>query len=296
MSLRTVFCLLLSILCWSGPAAAREIDVEVAAGVRLHVIDAGPRDAAAPTLLLVPGWRFSGSIWADQVAAFSNDRRVVAIDPRSQGLSTKTAEGDTPEQRAQDLHALIGKLGLGRSVLVGWSQGVQDVAAFVTRYGTADIAGIVLIDSTISKGAAAIAVSPGFAARQLALLPMLSDAPRDYTEGMMRAVITRPFKPGELDALVNTALETPSAIGAAMLVADLFGTDRSGAIDKIDRPTMVVASPRSAELDEQRAMASRIRGAEFHVVENAGHGVFVDRPADFNALLARFLERLRANP
>jgi non-heme chloroperoxidase len=134
----------------SIPASAREFDIDVGAGLSIHVIDQGPIDAKPP-LVFVPGWRFTHSIWADQIAEFSGDRRVIAIDPRSQGASTMTAEGDTPEQRAKDLDRLFARLKIQRIVLVGWSQGVQDVAAYVAAFGTADVAGLVLALITRSQ-------------------------------------------------------------------------------------------------------------------------------------------------
>jgi non-heme chloroperoxidase len=76
-----------------------------------------------------------------------------------------------------------------------------------------------------------------------------------------------------------------------MLVADMFGADRSPVVARIDRPTLVVASPRSFELEDQRETASRIPGADFRIVANAGHAVFFDQPAAFNALLRAFLWR-----
>jgi non-heme chloroperoxidase len=295
MIVRSVTLLIVLFLTTATSARARERDVDVAPSISLHVVDSGPEDSRLPTLVLIPGWGFAGSIWSAQIDAFDDDRRVIAIDPRAQGDSTKTAEGYTPEQRADDLHVLLGKLGVRRFVLVGWSQGVQDVAAYVLRHGTAPIDGVVLVDSTISGGAAGIAGSPGMAAQQLGLLRMLAASPRDYTEGLMRAVITRPLAPAERDALVAQALKTPTAIRAAMLVADLFGTDRSAAIARIDTPALIVASPGSPELAAQRDMARKIAGADFHLVEGAGHAVFFDRPEEFNALLAAFLSRLSSH-
>ena len=292
MIFRSVLLLIGLLFTSATSAQARERDVDVAPGIRLHVVDSGPEDARLPTLVLIPGWGFAGSVWSAQIDAFDDDRRVIAIDPRSQGDSTKTADGYTPEQRADDLHVLLGKLGVGHFVLVGWSQGVQDVAAYVLRHGTASIDGVVLVDSTISAGAASLATSPGAAARQLGLLSILAESPRDYVEGMMRAIITRPLAPAELDALVVQARKTPTAIAAAMLVADLFGTDRSAAVAKIDRPALVIASPRSPDVAAQKGMAVKIAGAEFHVVDDAGHAVFFDQPESFNALLGRFLARL----
>jgi pimeloyl-ACP methyl ester carboxylesterase len=40
-------------------------------------------------------------IWRQQVNAFSKTHRVIAIDPRSQGESTKTTTGNTPKTRVR---------------------------------------------------------------------------------------------------------------------------------------------------------------------------------------------------
>ena len=268
--------------------AATDRFVQVAPQVRLRVIDTGVR-SARPTLVLVPGWTFTADIWRSEIARFSKDRRVIAIDPRSQGASTKTGYGDTPEQRARDLKAVLERLHVGRFVLVGWSQGVQDVAAYVGAFGTADIEGVVLVDSTVSAGASAIAKSPADAAAQFARFDLYSKDPEAYVRGMDGAIIRHPLAPAELDRLVKRQLETPPAIGEAMLVADLFGADRTPALAKFDRPTLVIASAYSPELDAQKAMAAAIPHARFEAVEDAGHAVFVDQPARFDALLAGFL-------
>lgn len=282
--------------CVTSAASARTVDIQAAADVRIHVIDEGPARSDRPTLVLVPGWRFSGSIWAAQIAAFAGDRRVIAIDPRSQGESSKTVEGNTPEQRAQDLHAVLTQLNVDRFVLVGWSQGVQDVAAYVQQYGTAAIDGLVLVDAPVSGGAAGVAQAPEAAASELRLLSIYTRAPRDYTEGMMRAIITRDMPPDELGGLIDQALATPTTTGAAMLVADLFGLDRRPALARMDRPVLVIAAASSPELADQREMVSRLADAEFHAVENAGHAVFIDQPEPFNTLLRGFLVRIERDP
>lgn len=275
------------------PAAHSRME-RVDAMTEIHVLDAGPRSGRRATLVFIPGWRFTASIWSRQIEAFASGRRVIAIDPRSQGESTKTSNGDTPEQRARDLHVVLQRLAVGRRVLVGWSQGVQDVAAYIQQFGTANLDGVVLVDSTISAGAPGVAASSDFAVQQLSLLSLFSASPRRYTEGMIQAVITRPLSPAARNALVDEALKTPTAIGEAMLVADLFTVDRRPALAKIDRPLLVIASPRSSELAQQRAMAARVPHAQFEVVSGAGHAVFVDQPEKFTALLTNFLGRLPA--
>lgn len=272
-------------------AAVRDMSVETSPGVRLHLQVAGSANSK-PALILIPGWRLTASIWQEQLLKFSTERQVMALDPRSQGDSTVTAEGDTPEQRAKDINAVLHKLQVGRSVLVGWSQGVQDVAAYIDQFGTQSLAGVVLVDSTVSRGANAIVEAPQFAARQLGLFSLYATDPEEYTRGMMRAIIKRPLSGAELGLLVSGALKTPTAIGEAMLVADLFGVDRTSVLAKIDRPTLVIASALSQELEAQKKMAGGIPGSRFEVIQDAGHAVFVDQPERFDGLVTDFLAGL----
>jgi pimeloyl-ACP methyl ester carboxylesterase len=275
-------------------AAPRSQSIEVAPHVSLHILEGG-KASSQPTLVLIPGWRLTANIWSRQIESFGRDRRVIAIDPRSQGDSTKTDEGDTPEQRARDYHALLTSVHAGKIVLVGWSQGVQDVAAYIDQFGTDGIAAIVLVDSTISKGAANVPNVLPFAVQQLRLLPLLSDSPRDYTEGMMRAIHLNPLSNSELEQRINEALKTPTATAEAMLIADLFGNDRSVAIPKFTVPTLVVASARSAELAQQVELAKQLPNARIIVVENAGHALFVDQPERFESVVREFLDHPSAS-
>jgi non-heme chloroperoxidase len=272
-------------------AVPHDAFVNVSPDVRIHVLVAGPASAKHP-LVLIPGWRLTASIWKEQVAVFSKDRRVIVVDSRSQGDSSKTPEGDTPEQRARDLDAVLKQQKAGSIVLVGWSQGVQDVAAYVEQFGTASLAGIVLVDSTISNGADAISQSPNFAAQQLGRLARYAEDPKSYTRGMMHAIIKRALPQQVFDTLVADALKTPTAIGEAMLIADLFGVNRSSTLAKFDRPTLVIASSSSQELDAQKAMASTLLQGRIEIIEDAAHAVFVDQPEHFDQLLATFLSQI----
>jgi pimeloyl-ACP methyl ester carboxylesterase len=282
----------LSIAC-AANAGPRSEMVRVAPDVQLHVLEDG-KASTRPTLVLIPGWRLTASIWTDQIRLFAADRRVLAIDPRSQGDSTKTDEGDTPEQRARDYRALLSSVHAESVVLVGWSQGVQDVAAYVDQFGTDGIKAIVLVDSTISKGAANIPAHLPSAVQRFRSLSILSDSPRDYTEGMMHAIISKPLSEAAFNGLVAEALKTPTATSAAMFIADLYGKDRSAAIGKFTVPTLVIASGSSDELSEQKELASRLPNGRIEVVDQAAHAVFVDQPERFYRLVRDFLEHLPA--
>ena len=272
-------------------AGTRDGYVTLADGVRIHYIERGAA-GALPPLLLIPGWGMDAAIWKGQIAEFSPSRRVVAFDPRSQGESTKTPEGNTPEARAGDLRQIIRQLELDGAVLVGWSQGVQDIAAYVGQFGLDGIAGVVLVDAAVSAGPAAVELQPQATQQLLGHLGIYAAYPREYLEGMMKAIFSKPLSEDELRLRVETAAKTPTSIGLAMLVSDMLAVDRRPTLAKFDKPTLIIAASTSSELQEQKDMSRRVANGEFVAIDDAGHAVFVDQPERFNDAVAAFLDKL----
>jgi non-heme chloroperoxidase len=284
----------LSTAAAAAPSSITEARVPVAEGVSLHVEAAGkPSDV---TVVFIPGWGMTANIWDAQMRRLATTQRVVAFDPRSQGRSSIVPHGVTPERRAADLEALLEALRIEKAVLVGWSQGVQDIGAYTLRFGTKRIAGVVLVDGAFSHGAAGVVSGPKEAAFELRMANVFAAAPEAYAEGMVGAIFAKPLTAVQKAQIVYDVLSTPPAIGAAAMLASNFGADRSGAAAKLDRPVLVVAAGRSPQLAEQQAMARTMPDARLEVVDKAGHGIFIDEPERFASLLRDFLNRLRAKP
>jgi pimeloyl-ACP methyl ester carboxylesterase len=293
MRIRIVLCGLLAILASENPALAapRSYSVSVARGVVLRVIESG-RATERPPIVLIPGWSTGADIWQGQIDRFDDQTRVIAFDPRSQGQSTKTTAGNTPEQRAVDLHSLLASEKVRRPVLVGWSQAAQDLAAYVLQYGTADLSGIVLVDAAVADGAAGIAERPKEAAFQFRLFGTYLRDQEGYVRGMFGAIVSKPQAPGVIDRAVATAMKTPSSTGVAMLVSDLFTTDRTPALAKMDCPVLIIAAGGSSELERQRDQAKAITNARLVQIDDAAHAVFLDQPDLFATALERFVEEV----
>ena len=293
------FCLIVGV-CLDAARARTESNtgssciVEVGDGVSLRVIEAG-KPGDEPVLVFIPGWSTGGDIWRHQIDTFAKTHRVIAFDPRSQGESTKTTSGNTPEIRAQDLHALLERLGVRHPVLIGWSQGVQDIASYVERYGTKELAGIVLVDAAVSDGADGMVARSQEMAGQFKMFAVYQAHQKEYLEGMMHAIISKPQSDGVIERLVSTGMKTPSDIGVGMLVADMFGVNRTPALKKIECPTLIIASTKSFELPRQQAAANQIPRARLEKVEDAAHAVFVDQPDRFYELLKNFLANVATN-
>ena len=301
--MKSLLALLVVSLVLASPAAGatqtapagRAGDVPVGSDVQIHYVEHGDPNAKV-SLLFVPGWATSTAVWRDQMARFSSSARVVAIDPRSQGESTITMQSNTPEQRAQDMHAVAKALDLRNVVLVGWSQGVQDVAVYAAAFGGSGVLGYVLVDAPVGAGAAASVSRPDELKQTLERLAIYQRYPKEYLRGMMNAIIRSPQARERIDEYVAIGLRTPPDLGVSMLVMDFVAVDRRPALAKFNRPSLVIAAAESGEINAQREMAAQIKGARFETIRDAGHAVFLDQPDRFHELLADFVQRAQRAP
>jgi non-heme chloroperoxidase len=277
------------VLGWPVEAAMTQSLVPGADGVRIHLLADGPENATR-TLLLIPGWLTSARIWRAQIRFFAaRGDRVIAMDPRSQGESSVICSHDDPESRARDIRQIIADLHLTGLVVVGWSQGVQDVAAYVDQFGGAGISKIVLVDATVSDGPAEVSVHPQLVKTVLRYMALYSHDPNAYSRGFMHAIISAPTAPPVMASLTAEFMKTPPAVGMAMQMEDLFTVDRRPYLKKFDRPTLVVVSDRNPFMAEEKQMADRLPNGRLVVIAHAAHAVFFDQPAAFNREVESFI-------
>jgi len=277
----------------TAPGAIRASFITLHDGTRLHCLEAGTL-GTEPTLVLIPGWTLPAFLWNEQLKLFSAHRLVIAIDPRSQGDSTKSVAGNTPEQRAADLHEILTIRHVPRMVLVGWSQGAQDVAAYLQQFGTSQLAAVAFVDSPVAGGPADLDTNKEFVRGLLGRLPGYVEHPEQYATGLAKSLFRKPHPELNIDAIIAQIRKTPIDTAVTMLIMDLLAVDRRPALARLDRPTLVIASADSELLEAQKSMAKMIPQARFVSVPETGHAVFVDDPTTFNRALQQLLDAATA--
>jgi len=253
--------------------------------VRLHYLSGG--GGPGPTIVFVPGWTMPADIWEPQLRYFVRSARVVALDPRSQGASQRTSDGNYTDRRAQDIHELIAHI-KAPVVVVGWSMGVPDVLQLVAQFGTQDIAGLVLVDNFVQVPE----TSQLAAFMDTLLFHLLRDRPV-FTAMFVRGMYRTPQDSAYLARITRTSLSTPTTT-AYTLLASTFATGRRDwrpALDRVDRPLLFVGSALMRETGD--TIRAHVHDAQVEIFEQAGHALFVDEPDHFNRVLEEFLRRLR---
>ena len=260
--------LLLAFLVIGRAPAARAADLVfmTSDGVRLHVIEAGPK--AARTIVFVPGWTMPAWIFKQQIDYFAQRYHVVALDPRGQGYSEVPAGGYNYLRRGQDIADLVAALGDKPVLLVGWSLGVLDSLSYVNQFGDAHLAGLVLIDNSIGEDPAPVP------SRRLPN-PRGSVTTREiHMRQFVASMFHVPPGPAYLEALTEASLGTPPEAAAQLANYGVARSYWKQAVLSVRRPILYVVRPLWAA--QAANLALHHPDTETAVFERAGHALFVD--------------------
>ena len=270
-------------LCLAYPLSLRAEFVEVAPQVKIYYESSGQGNP----LLFVPGWMMTAGVWKEQVATFSKTHRVIVMDPRGQGNSSKVLSGNTLQQQAKDLRRLVESLQLNGVTVVAWSMAVAVVLEYVNQFGNDRLKSVVLVDgwpSMVKKEDWPRGLTPEETNR---LVLDWENNRMVKTNEFIDSMFTTERSDPELEWMVKEALRTPTTV-ATVMGYDYFSSDRRPLLSKITVPTLITMTAENKEIGE--FMKSQIPNAQLTVFEGLGHAMFLDDPKKFNERLAAFLK------
>jgi pimeloyl-ACP methyl ester carboxylesterase len=99
-------------------------------GTRLHYLAAGEGDP----VVLLHGYAETSHMWLPLIAELAPTHTIIAPDLRGAGQSSTPADGYTKAAMAQDIHALVRKLGFERIQIVGHDIGLMVAYAYAAQY------------------------------------------------------------------------------------------------------------------------------------------------------------------
>jgi non-heme chloroperoxidase len=252
----------------------------------LHYLEAGPAQAAA--IVFIPGWTMSAEIFEPQLNELSKRFHVIALDPRSQGDSEKTSEGNYLERHAHDINDLLQHLKLTNAVLLGWSNGVPDVLTFVEQNGTSSLRGVILVDGFLNPG------NPALEKMIVGMLEAFQTDRAKFTDGFIRSMYATKQSEEYLQHIKEASLKTPTNTAVVEMFNVVSHGDFTPILAKLDKPVLYVCQP---QLESQsKLLQAAVPSARVEIFKNAGHALFVDDPDHFNKVVSDFLASLSPSP
>lgn len=266
---------------------AKSGDVEIAYAVEGE----GPE-----TVLLLMGLGGRALDWGtDFPNALASDYRVVRVDNRGVGASPRAPGGYELGDLARDAVAVLDVLGAPKAHVVGISMGGM-IAQHLAIEHPARVGRLVLLSTNFGGHT----VEPPHP-EAMALFDPTSFLQRgkDPVE-MFRHTLSVIAAPGFVDrntravtSLLENVRVQPTHPGAfmAQLQAVLM-SDRSELVRRIRQPTLVIhgSEDRLIPPSNGRALADRIPGARFELLEGCGHMPMWEKPDELSRLVKEFLK------
>ena len=227
--------------------------------------------SGAPVILLHGGLGNSGN-WGYQVPALIDaGHRVIVIDSRGHGRSTRDMRPYTYELMASDVLAVMDRLGVRKAAIVGWSDGAC-TGLILARTHPERVAGVFFFACNMD--------------------------PSGTKEFVATPVIDRCFSRHTKDytALSSTPDQFDSFVEAVGLMQRTEPNYTATDLADIDVPVAIVHSEHDEFIKREHAdhLARHIPGAELILLAGVSHFAPLQRPAQFNAALLPFLARISA--
>lgn len=229
--------------------------------------DAGA-GADVDTVILLHGGLGHSSNWGYQIPALVDaGYRVIAIDTRGHGRSTRDARPFSYELFASDVLAVMDTLDIAKATLVGWSDGACTSLVLALRTPSR-VSGVFYFACNMDPSG----VHP------FEMTPVIQRCFNRHKADYAALSAT----PGEFDAFAD-ALTAMQGTQPNFSAADLAA---------IRVPVRVVHSEHEEFIKREHAeyLARTIPGAELVLLNGVSHFAPLQRPARFNAALLAFLE------
>jgi pimeloyl-ACP methyl ester carboxylesterase len=246
-------------------------------------------------LVLLHGIGSAARAFDDQMAGLSDRFRVVAWDAPGYGGSTCLApEAPTASDYARALAAFLDDLAIPACHLVGHSLGALMAASFAVQHPAR------ILSLTLASVAAGQARLPA-AEREKALAQRLGDVvelgPRRMAEQRGPRLLASTATP----VMARRVVETMAAVrpdGYSQAARMLASGDIQADIARLpaNMPVQFLYGDGDVITPPARNMevAALRPGAPVHVVADAGHAVYLERPETFNSIVADFITRVES--
>ncbi|MGC1211293.1 MAG: alpha/beta hydrolase [Micromonospora sp.] len=263
------------------------------------------RGGSGPTLVLLHGYPQCWRMWRHLLPELARSYEVVAPDLRGFGDSDAPPDGYDKKTVAADLHGLLSELGLATGIrLVGHDLGTMVAYAYAAAHPD-QVSRLVLTEAPIpdeSVYAFPALSAAGPAVWNFGFFNVTNGLPEQLIAGREELWVDRftdsimvnkgSLGPDDVEEYARH-LRAPAHLRASFAYFRAFGQDiaDNAAYRATKLPMPVLAVGARASLGDQvaeqvRRYADTVTG---EVVEECGHWLFEERPADMAALLLPFL-------
>jgi len=263
--------------------AVQPADKEVMVfGVRINYLEAG----TGPTIILLHGLGANSQVWAPNIAPLAAKFRVIVPDQVGFGKSDKPLINYRLRTYVDFLDQFCKELGIQRASLVGNSMGGWIAAAYTLAFPEK-------VDRLVLEDAAGYSPPRNFDTR---ILFSLNPSTREGMKSLTQRVFYN--KAFSSDAVIDQVLAQRMTAGdgytiKSMIESIIRGEDfLDNRVQAIRKPTLIIWGRQDGltPLADGERFKREIPNSRLIVMEQCGHVPNVEKAAEFNAAVLRFLQ------
>jgi pimeloyl-ACP methyl ester carboxylesterase len=248
-------------------------------------------------LLLINGWGGNLDSWSSEmVDLLSEHHKVIMMDNRGTGRSSKPDEPYTIDMMAADSAGLLEAIGVEHAHVIGFSMGGIITQAFGLNYPEKTLS--LVLCGTQPGGLHRISSDP-VVQMDLALIanPLPDMTERDRTVKLLYLLYSADYVEANLEALIEdeTYSDYPTPDYALLRQSGaIAGFDSYDRLPEMSFPVLVMTGKEDVLVPSGNSeiLAERISKAELVRISGSGHGFLKQKTGEAVAYILSFLERV----
>jgi pimeloyl-ACP methyl ester carboxylesterase len=249
---------------------------------RIHYVTTGK---GSRTIVFVHCWAGNLCFWREQVPALADKAQLIFIDLPGHGQSDKPQTAYTMDFFAEAVLAVLRDAKVDKATFIGHSMGGA-VISRVHHHAPEKVAALVSVDGLLCR-------PPGTPEQARALVgPFGSPQYLDHAKGFISTFFPVPGTEGLRDHVMSEMLTTPQHVMFGAMLG-MFGPDQPDWIlQKVNAPVVAI-NARSPwwNAGYENYVRSLSPQSDYHMMDDAGHFLMLEKPAEFNATLTAMLRK-----
>ena len=277
-----VFSVLVFVLYFTGLKAENGKAISKDGVEIAYTVDSLNASTDSPALVFIHGWSCDKTFWTNQISVFESKYKVVAIDLGGHGESGINRKNWTLDSFAEDVVAVVNKLGLKKIILIGHSMG-GPVSIEAANKLKGKVIGLVGADTfqNLGKTIPDSLVSP--------FLNPFKENFSAATKEFVKAMFPANADPVLVKMVSDKMSSAPPEI-AMSASENMFKDNAISALKEFNVPIISINCdhfPVQVESNKKQ-----VKFYELKIMKGVGHFVMLENPDEFNRLLQESINEL----
>jgi pimeloyl-ACP methyl ester carboxylesterase len=242
------------------------------------------------TLLFLHGWCINGTYWQNQVAYFSKDYNVYAIDLPGFGKSKAKRINWTIEEYANDVTAFIETMNLKNVVIIAHSM-AGEIMLQIALGNNPKIVGIVGVDNFKSID---VTLTPEQMKQMNDFFPLLQKDFKNSAPVFADMMLFHPTTSKEVKDRVKTDFaNSDSVIGYRTIITQMQYASTDAQRLELLNYKLYLINGDSFPTNETGLKNHCKSGFQVKTISATGHYPMIEKPAEFNLILEKVLREMK---